>query len=341
MSMAEVLRLPAEDKRQLALALLEEFGARHIRQPNAQGEIIHTCVLPFGLHSHQDAHPSASLNYLKLVYNCLGCGCSGGLLWFVSSCRGTTAEATRSWLLEKATVDIEDIPAFLAYLDTVYNPERPEVEPIPRYSPRVLDPWRWVHPYMTEVRHIPIENLRRFDIGYGDIEITPTFHSERIIIPHFWQGELVGWQSRRIANDGSAKYLNTEGFPKAVTIYNYDPRQSAMVVEGVMSVLAHPDDPHVEATFSAEVTQKQIRLLAEHPLVTLFFDSDMAGFKATRKVGEALLAYTEVEVVVNPYDADLADMGDDYRDLPRVPWSMWEPPTKLLPYSRPHPTSVA
>jgi Toprim-like len=335
MTMAEVLSLPEEDKRALALALLEEFGARVIRPPNAQGEIIHSCVLPFGLHSHGDVHASASLNYRKLVYNCLGCGCSGGLLWFVSTCRGTTAEATRSWLVEKATVDIEDIPAFLVWLDNVYNPTRLEVEPIPRYSPRVLDPWRFIHPYLTEIRHIPIENLRRFDIGYGMIEITPTFHSERIIIPHYWADELVGWQSRRIANDSSAKYLNTEGFPKATTIYNYDPFVPAMVVEGVMSVLAHPDDPHMESTFSAEVTTKQIRLLAGHPKVTLFFDNDSAGWKATEKVGEALLAYTEVDVVQNPYDADPADMGDDYRDLDRVPFSVWAPPGRILPYARP------
>jgi hypothetical protein len=334
-SLAEVLSLPPEDKRALALALLEEFGARVIRPPNAQGEIIHTCVLPFGLHSHGDAHPSASLNYLKLVYNCLGCGCSGGLLWFVSTCRGSTAADTRQWLAAKATVDIEDIGAFMAYLDSIYNPERPEAEPIPRYSPRVLDPWRFIHPYMTEVRHIPLENLRRFDIGYGMVEITPTLISERIIIPHYWKGELVGWQSRRIANDGTAKYMNTEGFPKAQTIYNYDPKAPAMVVEGVLSVLAHPDDPHMESTFSAEVTKHQVRLLAEHPKVVLFFDNDTAGWKATQAVGEALLAYTEVEVVQNPWDADPADMGDDYRDLPRVPFSIWQQPGMILPYARP------
>jgi hypothetical protein len=334
MTMAEVLSLPVEDKRALALSLLEEFGARVIRPPNTAGEIIHTCVLPFGLHSHGDAHPSASINYLKLVYNCLGCGCSGGLLWFVSTCRGTPSANTRQWLLEKATVPIEDIGAFIAYLDSLYNPERPQAEPIPRYSPKVLDPWRFIHPYMTEIRRIPVENLRRFDIGYGIIDITPTLHSERIIIPHYWQGELVGWQSRRIANDGTAKYLNTEGFPKAQTIYNYDPGVPAMVVEGAMSVLAHPDNPHMESTFSAEVTQRQIRLLAEHPKVILFFDNDTAGWKATEKVGEALMAYTEVEIVLNPYDADAADFDDSYRELPRVPFSMWAPPGKLEPYKR-------
>jgi hypothetical protein len=334
MSMAEVLALSPEDKRALSLALLEEFGAKVIQPPNAQGEIISSCVLPFGLHSHGDAHPSASLNYLKLVYNCLGCGCSGGLLWFVSTCRGTSTVQTRQWLVEKATVDIEDIGAFLTYLDSLYNPTRSEIEPIPRYSPRVLDPWRFIHPYMTEVRHIPMENLRRFDVGYGIIDITPTLRSERIIIPHYWKGELVGWLSRRIADDGTAKYLNTEGFPKAQTIFNYDPSVPAIVVEGPMSVLAHPDEPHMEATFSAEVTKRQVRLLAEHPKVVLFFDNDTAGWQATLKVGEALLAYTEVEVVQNPYDADPADFDIDYRGLPRVPFSTWQSPSRLETYVR-------
>jgi hypothetical protein len=328
MSMLEVLGLPMDDKLHLAMSLLEEFGARVIRPPNAQGEIIHSCVLPFGLHTHGDAHPSASLNYRKLVYNCLGCGCSGGLLWFVSTCRGTSSAQTKSWLAEKAVVDIEDIGAFLAYLETAYNPEHPEDEPIPRYSTKVLEPWRFIHPYLTDIRHIPMENLRRFDIGYGVIN-----GSERIIIPHYWKGELVGWQSRRIANDGTPKYLNTEGFPKDQTIYNYDPKAPALVVEGCLSVLAYPD-PHTEATFSAEVTPRQVRLLAEHPKVTLFFDNDTPGWAATLKVGEALLAYTEVEVVENPYDADAADLGPDCGRLPRVPFSLWYPPGRIVSYAR-------
>jgi hypothetical protein len=298
------------------------------------------CCLPFGLHAHGDAHPSASINYKKLVINCPVCG-SGGLMWFVSMCRGTTSVQTRDWLTQKAMVSIDDVNALLAYLDSVYNPVRENPEPIPRYSPRVLDPWRFFHPYMTEVRHVPMSSMSRFDIGYGMVQVTPTIRSERIIIPHYWRGELVGWQSRRLASDGTAKYLNTEGFPKDETIFNYDPNVPVMVVEGVMSVLVHPDDPHTEATFSASVTDRQLRLLADHPEVILFFDSDTAGFKATRKVGEALLPYTKVMVVQNSYDADPADLADDdYRDLPRVPWSVWEPPTKLLPYRRPHPAPV-
>jgi len=333
MSITEVLALPDADKLSLAQALLEEFGARVVRQPNVRGEIIHSCVLPFGLHAHGDAHPSASINYKKLVYNCPVCG-AGGLLWFVGTCRGTSSALTRDWLAAKATVSVDDVNALLAYLDAVYNPVRANPEPIPRYSPRVLDPWRFFHPYMMEIRHVPIENMARFDVGYGMVQITPTLYSERIIIPHYWKGELVGWVSRRLGNDGTAKYLNTEGFPKDETIYNYDPKLPTMVVEGQMSVLVHPDDPHMEATFSASVTDRQVRLLAEHPEVILFFDNDTSGWKATEKVGTALMAYTKVTVVQNPYDADPADMGDDYRDLARVPFPVWEKPHGLASYAR-------
>ena len=330
----EALALSDSEKLDLCMSLLQEFGASLIKKPNAQGEIVHTCVLPFGLHAHGDAHPSASINYKKLVYNCLsGCG-HGGLLWFVGTCRGTSGADAKAWLVQKAAPSVDDLPSFLALLDRLYAGSESTFEPIPRYSPNVLAPWRVHHPYMFEVRRIPLANLERFDIGYGVFRVG-TLESERIVIPHYWRHDLVGWTTRRIVEDRTPKYLNTTSFPKDQTIFNYDGgSEVTMVMEGQMSVLAHPDEPHAEATFSAEVTDRQVRLLAEHPKVVLFFDNDTAGWRATLKVGEVLVAHTDVWVVQNPYDADPADMGDDYRLLPQVPFSVWEPPTRLEPYVR-------
>lgn len=339
MSIQEVLNLSDQEKLDLCMDLLREFGANVVRKPSDRGEIIHSCVLPFGLHSHGDLHPSASLNYKKLVYKCLsGCG-QGGLLWFVGTCRGTSGLQAKEWLTSKAAVSMDDLPAFLALLDRLYHPEGVGAEPLPSYSPQVLAPWRFHHPYMFDIRHIPLETLERFDIGYGVFSVPglggTKVDSERVVIPHYWRGTLVGWSSRRIVDDGTPKYLNTTSFPKDQTIFNYSPGEAAMVSEGQMSVLAHPDDPHMEATFSASVTDRQVALLAEHPRVVLFFDNDTAGWKATEHVGKRLLPYTDVFVVDNPYDADPADMGDDYRQLPQVPFAVWEPPRKLVPYVRP------
>src|ERR1017187_3010288 len=80
----QLLNLSDQEKRDMCLNLLEGMGARNITVKG--DEILHSCSLPFGLHSNGDEHPSASLNWSKLVFHCYGCGSSGGIAWFVSVC---------------------------------------------------------------------------------------------------------------------------------------------------------------------------------------------------------------------------------------------------------------
>src|SRR5690606_17944775 len=105
------------------------------------------------------------------------------------------------------------------------------------------------------------------------------------------------------------KYKNTPDFPKDRTLYNYDPKATtAVVVESPMSVLSKAHIMPIEATFGANVTDRQMRYISMHRKVVLFFDNDEAGWKATRAVGEYLEAYSSVWVADNPYAADPADL---------------------------------
>lgn len=334
------------EKERLARTLLAEFGVTHIATVTDRGEMIHSCCLPLGGHRNGDANPSASFNFQKLTYNCYGCGHSGGLLWFIATCRGTSATEARSWLGSQTGIGEEqDLAAFLAFFDALWSPQRVEHPPLPKFDPRVLDPWRLIHPWLTDGRHIPVETLIAFDVGY-DPEYRVALHegeavrwitSERIIIPHWWRGDLVGWQSRRVNNDGTAKYLNSGDFPREFSLYHYDPKRPALVVESPMSVLSkYALCPIIEATFGASVTDYQIRLLADHPRVTLFFDNDEAGWHATEEVGKALMDYTDVLVIDNPYNADAADLTDNlFSDLIAnpIPFAMWQPPRTLAELS--------
>lgn len=63
----EPVLLPNESKRQLCMALLEEFGADRITDQAHNKELWVRCVLPW----HDQGHATASLNYSKLVYSCL------------------------------------------------------------------------------------------------------------------------------------------------------------------------------------------------------------------------------------------------------------------------------
>ena len=328
----EILGLTDIEKKQMCLDLLEEFGAQNI---TVRGdEIHHSCILPFGLHRNGDANPSASLNWSKLTYGCFGCGNSGGLYWFINVCRGDNTAGSRrtakQWINDRIDRGGEDgLQDVLRYIDAVYAKEtRDELQTIPRYSPLVLRPWELIHPYMTEIRHVPEANLVHHRVGY-DPDL------DRIVFPHFWMGNLVGWQTRRISNDGTPKYKSTTGFPKDSTIYNWKDGAVPLVLESPMSVVSKShigDVVNFVATFGASVTHHQMRALADAPRVVMWFDNDPAGWEATRTVGDFLVNYSDVYAVDNPYAADPADMDDDtVRTLIEgaIPYPVWQQPETL------------
>lgn len=329
----EYANLSDDEKLRLCRALLEEFGVTHI-QATSGGELIHSCPLPLGGHPRGDRRPSASLNYRKLTFNCLGCGNSGGLLWFIGICRGTTSTDARKWLGSKTGTDgtVQELADLLRFFDALY--EEQEEQPIPRMDISVLNPWLAIHPWLTEIRKIPAETLMRFYVGYNP-------DAERIVIPHFWKGNLVGWQSRKIAKDTKGpKYISSPDFPKARTLYNYmendRPHREAIVVESPMSVLSKFHVArNMVATFGATLAEEQLRLLQRHGRVTLFFDNDEAGWGATEVAAAALASYSDVWVATNPYAADAADF-DDRAFITAltngVPYSVWRRPGTLEPW---------
>lgn len=333
MPVFEAGMLPDSQKEDLCRSLLDEFGAQQINRRD--DELIHGCLLPHGNHKDQARNPTASLNWKKLTYKCLGCGSGGGLLWFIATCRRTSSTDARKWL-EGATGTgntLMGMGELLAYFDALYT-KTDRYEPIPTYSERVLAPWEWRHPYMEEIRSVPEATQDRFRIGWD-----PEF--DRIVIPHFWDGRLVGWQTRRLADDGSPKYLSSPEFPRDQTIYNYDyMAQEVVLVESPLSVLRHEHHSHLEATFGASITERQIRLLQKHPKVVLWMDNDKAGWDALedhvvkRKIERqglitALKGHSKVYVVNNPWAADPADLPDDEYDRlvsEAVPWPLWTRP---------------
>lgn len=324
--------LPDAEKETLARSLLAEFGATQVR-PSGD-ELIHSCVLPFGLHKGGDSNPSASFNWRKLTYIChAGCG-SGGLLWLIATCRGTTGEDARGWLAKESGIGgVQELDALLAYLDATFERQPYAKHHIPSLDPRVLEPWKVIHPYLTEVRGIPEQNIIDLQVGFGEFEVRGTT-SQRIVIPHFWQGDLVGWQTRRLTSDGTPKYLNTPEFPKDQTLYGaWHPKQEAVVVESPMSVVSKKHVvPNMVATFGATVTDRQVQLLASSPSVTLWFDNDDAGWQATHSVAKRLSSYTQVWVVESYWQEDAADLTDqDVSSLLEnaMPYALWSQPSVL------------
>lgn len=358
--------LPLEQKEDICRSLLTEFG---IASVHSRGhELIHACLID-PTHTRQASEPTASLNFENLGFRCLGCGAKGYLPWYIAEMRGCTVEDARLWLLGEAGLDgsVIDLDLLNRYIDALYKP-KDGLPPIPTYPDSMLEPWALLHPYLTDPkaeggRGIPESNIISMRCGYAEqyrIGRRPDgswITSERITIPHFWKGTLVGWQSRRLdASDGTAKYLSSADFPKDQTIYNYDPRvvdRPVVVMEAMLSAVSKVHlGPHPESTFGANVTDVQVSLLSKHPRVVLFMDNDEAGWKAvegtteywpsgqvkkhTPGLAEKLSPYGVVLVVENPWAADPADLDDEeYLRLVEaaVPFSVWSRPEVLYCYS--------
>lgn len=325
--------VPFAIKEELCLALLEEFGATPIRHRAGHDEITHGCLV--GVHSDQMRNPTASLNCEKLTYKCLGCGAQGGILWLITQVRQCTWEEARAWLQgATGTGDtLMPLQRLLEFYDALYA-RRSAFQPISVYSEAVLKPWitEEPHPYFLQ-RGVEPETIKRFRLGY-DAE------TDRVVIPHFWKDQLVGWQTRAVGRSGS-KYLSTEDMPKDQTIFSFDRKaRRGIVVESPMSVLRHAHRVSLEGTFGASITDRQVKVLGAHCEGLIYWlDNDEAGWKALEGtkdnpgVIQRSMKYGPVWVVDSPFAGDPGDLPTELVETlleeALIPGVAWKRPTAL------------
>ncbi|PPS89513.1 hypothetical protein [Streptomyces sp. MH60] len=342
----ELAALPDDHKTQLAKEVLDELGITVKRQ--IRDELIIPC--PVGaFHNDQERNPTAALSTSKLLFNCLGCQASGTILWLIATVRGdTTVEQARDWLHGEAGLTrAMELPALLQLFDALYA-KKDTRPPMPVYSDRMLERWAEIPDYILDDRQIPITTAVHMGIGTdpdGFVDRVRT--GPRAVIPHWWKGQLVGWQSRRLpsADPSAPKYLSTPAFPRDETIFDYRPyRREVVVVESPMSQLRHQHHLDIEATFGFVVTDLQIQHLVKGRRKLIWFmDNDQAGWQAVEGrthngrffpgAPQRASAYCDNWVVENPFDADPADMPDEMVDIlikdRAVPWQVWQRPKVL------------
>lgn len=347
----QLAALPDEHKAQIAKDVLDALGIQIKRQ--IRDELIVPC--PVGaFHNDQERNPTAALNASKLLFNCLGCDSRGTILWLIATVRGDiTIDEAREWLLGEAGLTrAVGLPDMLEFFDALYTPKsRP---PMPVYSPRMLARWEehGIPDYILDDRQIPITTAVHMGLcldpdGFMGPPEARVRTGPRAVIPHYWKGDLVGWQSRRLpgADPTAPKYLSTPGFPRDETIFEYQPlRREVVVVESPMSQLRHQHHSNVEGTFGAVVTDEQIEhLVRGRKKLIWFMDNDPAGWRAVAGrtfngrffpgAPERASRWCQNWVVQSPFAADPAEMSDELYDLlvreHAVPWQVWEQPKVL------------
>jgi hypothetical protein len=359
LDLATYQALPDARKRQLCIELLAEFGVDEFVE-TTKGELRHKCTLPLGGHTDRDS-VTASINYKKLQFNCFVCHNSGSVLWWAAINRHDSVTSTRDWIKDKSGL-ASGIPLaeLLDIVDSLFHPKTEErIWPV--YDPRVLTPWTsWskFHPYLTlpwveHGREIPEPTLAKFHVGYADHDDDWHYY-QRIILPVFWDSQLVAWQARRLWPDDpdKAKYKFSPDPPRDRILY-CDPQalnsDHIVLVESIMSVLRHDHHLPMAAFMGADVTDMQLKLLHRFERVYLALDNDKAAWQAlagrrnkrgrNTSVGiiERLRPYTEVFVVRHCYGAIEGREGaPDPSDFTEhefavqidnaVPAALWKPP---------------
>jgi len=136
-----------------------------------------------------------------------------------------------------------------------------------------------------------------------DGSIGPRFRSRLLFPIHDLRGRVVAFGGR-LLGPGEPKYLNspeTPIFHKGRSLYNLHfarnairREESALVVEGYFDVLrlVQAGIEHVVAPLGTALTGDQVELLKRYTKsVTLLYDSDAAGLRATFRAGDELLRH--------------------------------------------------
>ena len=306
-------------------AVLDYYGVENDREEPGRHdttEIVHSCLLDRveRHHNNGDANPSASCNVDRKKYVCWAFW-GGNMFDFIAKMEdkedfSDILPLVRGFLGE-STLDQD---TFMAELERIFasNPRGAAGSVLPAYDTRIISPWAFTHPYLAE-RGIDNDTASRLHIGWRE-------DLNRITIPVFWAGQLVGWQARAIPDRGGQwpgtwggsfpKYKSSPGFPKSAILYGvsdggrFSGGGEIVVVESPFSVIkaaALGVDRRVVATFGAKVSRRQIDLLAEADHVIVWADADPAGQFMERKLAKSLHRRIQVSLVSPDVGLDLGD----------------------------------
>ncbi|MEM1423344.1 MAG: DNA primase, partial [Planctomycetota bacterium] len=311
------------------------------------------CLCPF----HDDRNPSMCVVPRKQMYHCFVCGAGGDAFKFVMHYHGMGFREALEFLAQRAGIELSSAPKrerlapgepskddmaracaiahqfFLAIIrhnehgakgraciaDRAIAPEMVEAFGIG------AAPDRWDGLLQTATKKGITEEamfraglLKQRDSG-GHYDV----FRDRLIFPiHDQAGRPIAFGGRRLADDDSAKYLNSPESPlfdKSATLYGLaqggrairDSRR-VIVTEGYTDVIAcHQHGfTNVVATLGTALTEKHARILRRMcDEVILLFDGDQAGQRAADRAFEVFFPEAmDVRVVTLPGGADPDDL---------------------------------
>lgn len=296
---------------------------------DAHGNYVGYCMWPEN-HSHGDTTGKFAIHPEKKVYNCYVCG-GGSLLSLVMELYSVDSESAEDYLRQFAGDSRNDAEFVDQFLAAFANDAEQRVETMPFFNPRVIAKYEPAYGYGESVG-LNAEVIEQYNVLWAPEAVKPApkkgkfaddndYSGPAVIWPHYWNGRLVGWQSRWMDDERPewvAKWTNTTDFPKDSTIYGWHLKEKSgktHVAESAKTVLKLRQlDLSAVGTFGSNVNDAQMRLLRRCQAgVVLCPDNDKAGGQWYTHLSEYLRRYVPVEAVapVKGDKGDLADLSDN------------------------------
>ena len=297
-----------------------------------RGNLVGYCLWPDN-HANGDTTGKFAIHPEKKVYNCYVCG-GGSLLSLVMELYSWDSETAEDYLRQFAGDARDDVEFVEDFLNAFAKDAEKRVDTMPFYNPRVLAKYEPAYGYGESVG-LNVEVIDWYQVlwapdavkrspGKGKFADEPDYVGPAILWPHYWNGRLVGWQSRWMDDNRPEfvkKWTNTVDFPKDSTLYGYDrakitlrPGESLYVVESAKTVLKLSQMGYrAVGTFGSNVNEAQMRLLRRFQSgVVLCPDNDKAGNEWFANLYDYLKRYVPLWGVtpVPGSKGDLADLPD-------------------------------
>lgn len=311
----------------------------------------YVAVCPF----HDDKNPSLNISKEKQIFKCFVCGTGGNAITFVEKYERISFEEAVRKVADIVGFHDDRLTkqAFHAYVDPSLSPLYACINDLKTYYQYALSiaEGKTAADYL-KLRNIDENQINKFGLGYAprDGQKTIQFlqakghslksienigialaksegmsdnNAGRVIFPLANpDGQVVGFSARRLADDGSTKYVNSPDTPifhKGQLLYNYhNAKQSAhhdgfvYVLEGFMDVMALSKAGIVSAValMGTALSNDQVVLLRRlNCEVRLCLDGDAPGQAGMMKIITQLnRSGVPFRLVSNP--GDLRDPDD-------------------------------
>jgi DNA primase len=304
---------------------------------------------------HDDKHPSLNISSEKQIFKCFSCGTGGNAITFVEKYEKISFEEAVRKVADMVNFHDSRLEknAYHAYVNPELTPLYVCIDDLQKYYTYALSiqEGKVAADYLSS-RHIDAGQIAKYGLGYAPVDGKKTIqylqakgHSLKsiedigislaklegmsdsnagrlIFTLRNPEGQVVGFSARRLADDGSSKYVNspeTKIFQKGKNLYNYDSAKKTAhhdgyvyVLEGFMDVMAleKAGITSAVALMGTNLSSDQITLLRRlNCEVRLCLDGDAPGQEGMMRMITLLnKAAIQFRLVSNP--GDLRDPDD-------------------------------